>query len=67
MPKTRAKTKLNIMKSRLLIAAIIILAAFSASAQPHPQDKGYNFVQNISRGIASCIGLYIVMALVARK
>lgn len=36
------------MKSRLLLAAVLILAAFSASAQPHPQDEGYNFVQNIS-------------------
>ena len=36
------------MKTRLLTAAIIILAAISASAQPHPQDKGYNFIQNIS-------------------
>ena len=36
------------MKSRLLIAALIIITAFSAAAQPHPQDKGYNYVQNIS-------------------
>ena len=36
------------MKTRLLTAAVILLAAISASAQPHPQDKGYNYVQNIS-------------------
>ena len=36
------------MKSRLLIAALIIITAFSTAAQPHPQDKGYNYVQNIS-------------------
>lgn len=36
------------MKTRLLTAAVILIAAISASAQPHPQDKGYNHVQNIS-------------------
>lgn len=36
------------MKTRLLTLAFILIAAFSVSAQPHPQDKGYNFIQNIS-------------------
>ena len=36
------------MKTRLITAALVIIAAISASAQPHPQDKGYNYVQNIS-------------------
>lgn len=36
------------MKSKLLIAALFLIAALSASAQPHPQDKGYNYIQNVS-------------------
>ena len=36
------------MKTRLIAAAIILMAALSASAQQHPQDKGYNYVQNVS-------------------
>ena len=36
------------MKTRLLAAAFAIIAAISASAQPHPQDKCYNYLQNIS-------------------
>lgn len=36
------------MKTRILAAALILIAAFSASAQQHPQDKGYNFLENIS-------------------
>ena len=36
------------MKSRLIIAALFLFAALSATAQPHPEDKGYNFVQNVS-------------------
>lgn len=44
----------------ILVVAILAYAALSS-------DGTSNFVQNISRGIASCIGLYIVMALVARK
>ena len=35
------------MKIRLITAAFILFAAISASAQPHPQDEGYNYVQNI--------------------
>ena len=36
------------MKSRLIIAALFLFVALSATAQPHPEDKGYNFVQNVS-------------------
>ena len=36
------------MKSRLIIAALFLFAALSATAQPHPQDKGYNYIQNVS-------------------
>ena len=35
------------MKIRLITAVLILFAAISASAQPHPQDEGYNYVQNI--------------------
>ena len=35
------------MKIRLITAAVILFAAISASAQPHPQDEGYNYVRNI--------------------
>ena len=37
--------KLKGMKTRLILAVFILMAAFSASAQ---QDEGYNFVQNVS-------------------
>lgn len=40
--------KLKGMKTRLILAVFILMAAFSASAQQHPQDEGYNFVQNVS-------------------
>ena len=36
------------MKSTLIAAALLFIALFSAAAQPHPEDKGYNFVQNLS-------------------
>ena len=36
------------MKSTLIAAALLFIALFSAAAQPHPEDKGYNFVQNVS-------------------
>ncbi len=36
------------MKTKILTAAFIIIAAVSAAAQPQPQDEGYNFIQNIS-------------------
>ena len=36
------------MKSTLIAAALLFIAVFSAAAQPHPEDKGYNFVQNVS-------------------
>ena len=36
------------MKKRLITAVLVMIAVFSAAAQPHPQDKGYNFVQNVS-------------------
>lgn len=36
------------MKTKILTAAFIIIAAVSAAAQPHPQDEGYNFIRNIS-------------------
>lgn len=36
------------MKSTLIAAALLLIATFSAAAQPHPEDKGYNFVQNVS-------------------
>lgn len=36
------------MKFRIITAALLVSAAFCASAQPHPQDEGYNYVQNIS-------------------
>jgi pimeloyl-ACP methyl ester carboxylesterase len=40
------------MRTRLIALAVLIAASFissaSLSAQPHPQDKGYNYVQNIS-------------------
>ncbi|MBP3563283.1 MAG: alpha/beta hydrolase fold domain-containing protein [Bacteroidales bacterium] len=36
------------MKTRLILAVFILMAAFSASAQQHPQDEGYNFVQDVS-------------------
>lgn len=40
--------KLKGMKTRFILAVFILMAAFSASAQQHPQDEGYNFVQNVS-------------------
>ena len=40
--------KLKGMKTRLILAVFILMAAFSASAQQHPQDEGYNFVQDVS-------------------
>lgn len=40
--------KLKGMKTRLILAVFILMAAFSASAQQYPQDEGYNFVQNVS-------------------
>ncbi len=36
------------MKSTVISVALILIAAFSAVAQPHPEDEGYNFVRNIS-------------------
>ena len=36
------------MKSTLIAAALLFIALFSAAAQPHPEDKDYNFVQNVS-------------------
>ncbi len=36
------------MKSTVLTAVLILAAIFSAAAQPHHEDKGYNFVQNVS-------------------
>lgn len=36
------------IKVRILLAAIFMVAGLSAAAQPHPQDEGYNYVQNIS-------------------
>lgn len=36
------------MKSTLIAAALLFIAVFSAAAQHHPEDKGYNFVQNVS-------------------
>ena len=36
------------MKTRLVTAVLFLFAIFSASAQPHPQDKGYNYVRNVS-------------------
>lgn len=36
------------MKIRLVTAVLFLFAIFSASAQPHPQDKGYNYVRNVS-------------------
>ena len=36
------------MKTRLITAVLFLFAIFSASAQPHPQDKGYNYVRNVS-------------------
>lgn len=32
----------------IFTVAVLMISAISAFAQPHPQDKGYNFVQNIS-------------------
>lgn len=36
------------MKTRLITAALVLFAALSAYAQPHPQDEGYNYVRNVS-------------------
>lgn len=40
------------MKTRLIALAVLVAASLissaALSAQPHPQDKGYNYVQNIS-------------------
>ena len=36
------------MKKILLTAVLAMMAVLSALAQPHPQDKGYNFIQNVS-------------------
>ena len=36
------------MKSAFITAALILVTIFSAAGQPHPEDKGYNFVQNVS-------------------
>lgn len=36
------------MKQTFLTTVLIFIAALGASAQPHSQDKGYNYVQNIS-------------------
>ena len=36
------------MKSVFITAALILVTIFSAAGQPHPEDKGYNFVQNVS-------------------
>lgn len=36
------------MKARLIALALVLCAAFSASAQPHPQDEGYNYIRDIS-------------------
>lgn len=35
------------MKKILLISALVLMAAFTAHAQ-HPQDEGYNFIDNVS-------------------
>ena len=35
------------MKKIIITAVLVMVAVFSAAAQPHPQDKGYNFVQNV--------------------
>ena len=44
----------------ILVIGILTMATLSAEGTA-------SLVQNLSRGIAGCIGLYIVMALVARK
>jgi len=40
------------MKTRLIALAVLtaasLISSAALSAQPHPQDKGYNYVQNIS-------------------
>ena len=36
------------MKTRLITVIIVLFAIFPVSAQPHPQDTGYNYVRNIS-------------------
>lgn len=36
------------MKTRLITAVLFLFAILSVSAQPHPQDKGYNYVRNVS-------------------
>lgn len=36
------------MKTGFFIVALLLTATLSASAQPHPQDEGYNYIRNIS-------------------
>lgn len=36
------------MKKIFITTLFVLLAAFSASAQQHPEDKGYNYVRDIS-------------------
>ena len=36
------------MKKILLAAVLVMMTTLSAMAQPHPQDEGYNFIQNVS-------------------
>ena len=36
------------MKKILFAAVLVMMTTLSAVAQPHPQDKGYNFIQNVS-------------------
>lgn len=36
------------MKKILINTLFVLLAAFSASAQQHPEDKGYNYVRDVS-------------------
>lgn len=36
------------MKNMFYLAVAIMMAAFTAEAQPHPQDEGYNYARDIS-------------------
>ena len=36
------------MKKLLITAVFVLLAAFLTSAKQHPEDKGYNYVRDIS-------------------
>ena len=36
------------MKTTLIATVLFVFSFISVNAQPHPQDQGYNFVQNVS-------------------